>query len=238
MRCAKCNYISFDYNQICPKCNKDLKDIQVQLNLPDFQPSPPSFLGMMVGDGNDSSVNLEIGLPPHLDEIGPGDDVGLEVSEDMLTEEPATETGEPELDLSFDTEEPEVVGDIEEEDVISDVKESEIEDIGAVEKVAELVSDGETRLEEEISSDIDEIDLDFEDLTSEEKIDDREIPEEIAEEKDADQFLLEVDELTIDELESDDRGEKEEQPYNESELVTMEIDRKKFNLPDDKGKKD
>jgi hypothetical protein len=209
----------------------------MMLNLPNFEASPPSFLGMMIGEGNDSNVNLEIGLPPSIDEIGPGDGVNLEASNDLLTEEPATETGETELELSFDTEEPEVVDDIEEEDVISDVKENEIKEIDVEEMAAEHLSDAEAHLEEEISRDVDEIALDFEDLPSE-QIDDQVIPEEKDEEKDADEFMLELDELTIDELESDDQEEKEEQPYNESELVTMEIDRKKFGLPDDKGKTD
>lgn len=242
MRCTKCNYISFDHNLTCPKCNKDLQDIQIMLNLPNFEASPPSFLGMMIGEGNNSSVNLEIGLPHHLDEIGPGDDVSLEVSDDLLTEEPDREAGEPGLELSFDTEQPEVVEDIvediEEQDVISDVKENEIGEIGAEEMAVEQLSDDELHLEEEISRDVEDIALDLEDFSSEEKIDDQEIQEETAEEKDADDFLLELDELNIDEIESDDQGEKEEQPYKESELVTMEIDRKKMGLPDDEGKTD
>jgi len=293
MRCAKCSYISFDHNLVCPKCNKDLKDIQILLNLPNFKPSPPSFLGMMIGEGNDSNANLEIGLPSHMDEMGHEDEVSLEVSDDLLTEEPVTETGEPELELSFDTEEPEVVEDIKEQDVISDFSEDEIGETDVEEMVVEPLSDDESGLEEDISRDIEDISLetgdeellsideeiedvqaagldlvvekpsldekpvsqpkikdesldldlesiafDLEDLSAEEEIGDQEIHPEITEEKNADDFLLELDELTIDELESDDQVGKEETPYEESELVTMEIDRKKFDLPDDEEKTD
>ena len=293
MRCVKCSYISFDHNMICPKCNKDLKDVQTLLNLPDFQPSPPSFLGIMIGEENDSSSDLEIGLHPQIDEIGHEDESGLEASDDLLTEEPSTDTVEPELELSFDTEGPEVVETITEQDVISDLSEEEIGEPEAEEMDIEPLTDEELGLEEDIASgledisletgddellsideeiqevqtagpdldsigeekpviqpkiedesldlELDSIALDLEDLSAEVDIDKQEVDQKKSEGKEADDFLLELDELNIDELETDDqqdKQDKEEQPYEESEMVTMEIDRKKFNLPDDKGKTD
>ena len=159
MRCVKCNYISFDHNIICPKCNKDLKDVQMMLNLPDFQPSPPSFLGIMIGEESDSSSDLEMGLPPQIDEIGHENESGLEASDDLLTEEPSTETGEPELELSFDTEEPEVVEAITESDVISDLSEDESGEPEAEEMDIELLADEELGLEEDIASGLEDISL-------------------------------------------------------------------------------
>ncbi|PKN63793.1 MAG: hypothetical protein CVU57_17820 [Deltaproteobacteria bacterium HGW-Deltaproteobacteria-15] len=50
MKCPKCNYISFDYNQACPKCHKDLGLEQEKLNIPAFKPEPPSLLGGLLGD--------------------------------------------------------------------------------------------------------------------------------------------------------------------------------------------
>lgn len=50
MRCPKCHYISFDYNQVCPKCNKDISVEQEKLNIPAFKPDPPSLLGALLGD--------------------------------------------------------------------------------------------------------------------------------------------------------------------------------------------
>lgn len=43
MKCPKCNYISFDYNQTCPKCKKDLAESRGRMNHPSFRPSPLSI---------------------------------------------------------------------------------------------------------------------------------------------------------------------------------------------------
>ena len=56
MKCPKCGYISFDYNQRCPKCNKDLGPEQKKRNLVAFKHNPPFFLGSLTGDVNDIDV--------------------------------------------------------------------------------------------------------------------------------------------------------------------------------------
>ena len=33
MRCEKCGYISFDYNALCPQCNKDLSSVRNRLGI-------------------------------------------------------------------------------------------------------------------------------------------------------------------------------------------------------------
>jgi hypothetical protein len=50
MRCPKCGYISFDSNLDCPKCRSDISMEQSKLHLPSFKPSPPFFLGNLVGN--------------------------------------------------------------------------------------------------------------------------------------------------------------------------------------------
>ncbi len=60
MRCPKCGYISFDHNQICPKCNKDISDEQAKLNLPAYKIKPPSLLGMLVGSGDESNFGFNM----------------------------------------------------------------------------------------------------------------------------------------------------------------------------------
>jgi hypothetical protein len=50
MKCPKCNYISFDFNQACPRCNKDISLEQEKLNIPAFKPDPPSLLNALLGD--------------------------------------------------------------------------------------------------------------------------------------------------------------------------------------------
>ena len=49
MKCSKCGYTSFDYNQVCPKCNKDITSERESLNLPSYRPNPPSLLGALTG---------------------------------------------------------------------------------------------------------------------------------------------------------------------------------------------
>ena len=58
MKCPKCGYISFDYNQRCPKCSKDLVPEQKKRNLAAFKHNPPSLLGTLTGDVNDMESAL------------------------------------------------------------------------------------------------------------------------------------------------------------------------------------
>jgi hypothetical protein len=58
MKCPKCGYISFDYNQVCPKCNKNISNEQEKTFLPSFRPDPPSLLGFLIGEANESNINL------------------------------------------------------------------------------------------------------------------------------------------------------------------------------------
>lgn len=56
MKCPKCGYISFDYNLSCPKCNKDISAEQEKLHIPAFRPDPPSLLGALTGEANESHI--------------------------------------------------------------------------------------------------------------------------------------------------------------------------------------
>jgi hypothetical protein len=60
MKCPKCSYISFDYNQICPKCNKDISEEQRKLNLPGYTPEPLFLLGALTGAASESQIGLEV----------------------------------------------------------------------------------------------------------------------------------------------------------------------------------
>jgi hypothetical protein len=61
MKCPKCSYISFDYNQVCPKCNKDISAEQARLNLPSFRPDTPYLLEMLIGEVDESGAALDTG---------------------------------------------------------------------------------------------------------------------------------------------------------------------------------
>jgi hypothetical protein len=58
MRCTKCGFISFDFNQVCPKCNRELADEQKKLNLPPFRPDPPQLLTALIGSDIDSENDI------------------------------------------------------------------------------------------------------------------------------------------------------------------------------------
>lgn len=58
MRCPKCGFISFDYNESCPKCNRNLSSERQRLNMIDFNPEPPYLLGRLLGDLNESGMHL------------------------------------------------------------------------------------------------------------------------------------------------------------------------------------
>ena len=61
MKCPKCGYISFDFNQVCPKCSKDIGSEQAKLNLPSFRPEVPALLGALIGEADDSGTGVDMG---------------------------------------------------------------------------------------------------------------------------------------------------------------------------------
>lgn len=60
MKCQKCGYISFDYNEICPKCNKNIAAIRDNMNLPSYKVVPLSLLGALTGEANDSGIGISV----------------------------------------------------------------------------------------------------------------------------------------------------------------------------------
>ena len=58
MKCPKCGYVSFDYNQVCPKCNKDITAEQDKLHIPAFRPEPPALLGALVGESSETHTGM------------------------------------------------------------------------------------------------------------------------------------------------------------------------------------
>jgi hypothetical protein len=79
MKCPKCNYVSFDYNQVCPKCSKDISAEQDKLHIPAFRPNPPAALGALIGEANESQVGIPMSDSSELD-YGSGHDIRLDDS--------------------------------------------------------------------------------------------------------------------------------------------------------------
>jgi len=79
MKCPKCNYVSFDYNQVCPKCSKDISAEQDKLHIPAFRPNPPAALGALIGEASDSQAGMSISDSSELD-YGHQQDIRLDDS--------------------------------------------------------------------------------------------------------------------------------------------------------------
>jgi hypothetical protein len=84
MKCPKCGYISFDYNEVCPRCKKNIAEVRDQMNLPSFKPVPPSMLGGLTGDENDSGVDVEV--QESEDTSGGGLNLGLSTEDSQAIE--------------------------------------------------------------------------------------------------------------------------------------------------------
>lgn len=58
MKCIKCNYTSFDFNQTCPKCGKNLSAETEKLHLPSYKTSPPYLLTSLTGETGETGHSL------------------------------------------------------------------------------------------------------------------------------------------------------------------------------------
>ena len=104
MRCPKCGYISFDYNQTCPKCNKDITAEVAKLNLPSYKPNPPSLLGALTGDVNETNIGILKETSTGIGAIADGAEVSLDDSSEIDTGEMVFDEGQ-DLDVSLQPEE-------------------------------------------------------------------------------------------------------------------------------------
>lgn len=108
MKCPKCGYVSFDHNQACPKCKKDISAERNKLNLPDFEPSVPFLLGALTGEAEEAGMDIDLSGPEAPVLSPPDEELAAEPlsnagSEESLEEE-AIEFGESDQDLSLDLE--------------------------------------------------------------------------------------------------------------------------------------
>lgn len=60
MKCPKCGYISFDYNEVCPKCNKNIAALRDKMSLPSYKAAPLSMLKALTGEVSDSEADTSV----------------------------------------------------------------------------------------------------------------------------------------------------------------------------------
>ena len=94
MRCPKCRYISFDYNQICPKCNIDLSAEKEMLNLPEYLPDPPFLLGALIGEAAEYRADIQEDYPADVDAFDTEIDLSLDGLEHLAFDEPEFDRAE------------------------------------------------------------------------------------------------------------------------------------------------
>ena len=150
MKCQKCRYISFDYNGVCPKCNKDLASERKKMNLPGYKLNPLFFLGSLTGDLSDSRFGIEVGALTGKEDIEMKD---LEMHLDIETSQ--EETGKPQPGEAPKFGSQEIVTDIDLEDPLGLQFEQE---------------DKEISMKQEDELDVGDISLDFGDLSLDEEL--------------------------------------------------------------------
>ena len=77
MKCPKCGYVSFDYNESCPKCDKDIRAERTKLNLSDYRSDPPFLLGALTGQVNESEGEIGMDYSVEMQVAEPQGDMNL-----------------------------------------------------------------------------------------------------------------------------------------------------------------
>jgi len=60
MKCPKCGYISFDYNEVCPKCNKNIAALRDKMSLPSYKAAPLSMLKALTGEASETGADISV----------------------------------------------------------------------------------------------------------------------------------------------------------------------------------
>lgn len=198
MKCPKCRYISFDYNEVCPKCNKDLTSERKKMNFPDYKPNPPFFLGSLTGDLGDSGFGIKVGAVTGKEDVEIKD---LEMHLDTETPQEAIEKSQSEEAPKLDSIES-----------ITEIKLEEPSELQFEQKDKEILMKQEGEPDEE------DISLDLGDLSLDEEIS----PTEAAQ----DETPYSTSELVTSEIDKKKLGISKKQEDSELELDLEEFEDK------------
>lgn len=244
MKCPKCGYISFDYNEACPKCRKDISVERNSLNVMFFEPAVPFLLGALTGEAGEADMDINIAAPgvqsiPHVDEEI---DIDEEISPALDDEEDISSLDD-DLDIGMDEDWSAV--DVEEESVavgalpeietgepVEGVLEADdsLDDLGLdLEDIEESIAAEEGPMLEPVDeaalSDDDDFSFDFDELTTESVPTDKGLDDEESVIGGDDDLSLDLDELSLDDDElSGDITTGDSSPTEEESLPGMEPD--------------
>jgi hypothetical protein len=225
MKCQKCGYISFDGNQFCPKCNKDISDEITRLNLPLYKINPPSLLGRLSGESKESDLSYQMDTSGATGNVTQGG--AASTAQDMVT----SEAMEPSFDdtqkfeIQFESVPEEAhessLESVDSSDLTSETVEVDLSREESVEDLSAALDDltfeeSEVTLADSDESPIDEIDLDAE-FSGSEISDTEDIAAMESPPLEEEPVSLDLEELSIDE--SDiviDEAPLEEAPLEEN----------------------
>ena len=165
MKCPKCKYISFDHNENCPKCRKDLTEVRERMNFPAYCPllATQADIDSQIPDG---SIRIE-----------QKDDTIVEESMDMQFSD------SQDFESAFDSSLDEALGESdldftlteEADDLSLDFDEFSIDDTGSGHSEQEMKTIAEESLEDELNltfaDDTGEMTANFEDIAGEDGAD-------------------------------------------------------------------
>ncbi len=105
MRCPKCGLTSFDYNEACPNCGRNLSPIREELGLLDVAPQPLFLLGSLLGqkEPGEEDFTFEPSEAEHLGTYD-GDSSGIQEEEVSVADMEEVATLEFEADLEEEDE--------------------------------------------------------------------------------------------------------------------------------------
>ncbi len=98
MKCPKCGYVSFDYNENCPKCKKDISSDRDRMKLSAYKVDPPFLLGALIGEGGGPGVESTLGAGEGIDTPS-GFDAQEEMFSPQISEEKTLEEGSEEFTI-------------------------------------------------------------------------------------------------------------------------------------------
>ena len=217
MKCPKCGYISFDYNQVCPKCSKDISAEQAKLNIPAFRPETPYFLEALTGEANESSTGIGMGTSTGVDTGEYGMGAGFDDSG-------AFDTEEVEFGDSIEMDE----GDIHDEPVEESVSAFDFEELETPAGEEEVTLE-ESVTDYDLESDEEEITMEMGDFSEEEPEAVRTATPEPSTEED--EFGIDLDDVSLDDFD-DAQASEEEKVGVESEAAGPDLDSSALELED------
>jgi hypothetical protein len=98
MKCPKCGYVSFDYNENCPKCKKDISSDRDRMKLSAYKVDPPFLLGALIGEGGGPGVESTLSAGEGIDTPS-GFDAQEEMFSPQISEEKTLEEGSEEFTI-------------------------------------------------------------------------------------------------------------------------------------------